>query len=255
MVAEYTINAQRKSEGISLSELSEKYNLPKKKDKVKLYWDAGLDTFSVPARILKTYCEQDTVNALAIFHRQVPSILESRMNNLISMEMEVLKCVADMEFNGMVLDKQLLMRYNIIYGEQLEVLDQELCGVLGVENINSPQQLGAALYTVFDPEKFGIQELAGGGYSTAMPEMLKLRGKTKEQKEILSKLKERSRLSQLIKTYFNGLEKHIDHRNTIHQSLNQCITVTGRTSCSRPNLQNQPRGNTGPVKECFVSRW
>jgi DNA polymerase-1 len=171
------------------------------------------------------------------------------------MEMEMLKCVADMEFNGMMLDIDKLARYNIIYGEELEELDGQLMEILGVENVNSSKQLGEELYKIFDPEKFGIAELSSGGYSTSMPEMLKLRGKTPEQKNILDLLRKRSRLSQLIKTYFKGLEKFVDESGAIHHSINQCVTVTGRTSCSRPNLQNVPRGNTGPVKECFLSRY
>ena len=261
MIGEYIVNAQRKSEGISLSELSQKYGLPMKKDKVKIYWDAGADTWEVPAHILKNYCEQDTANALALFHKQVPRIRSQRQEKLVSLEMEMLKCVADMEFNGMSIDTELLSRYNSVYGEELEQLDEEFKELLSIENPDSPDQLSKALYGfgeekgVFNPVKFDISPLKKDGYySVAMPELAKLKGRTPEQKHILEMLTKRSRLQQLKSTYFEGLAKHVDN-GMIHHTINQCITVTGRTSCSRPNLQNQPRGNTGPVKECFVSRY
>ena len=41
----------------------------------------------------------------------------------------------------------------------------------------------------------------------------------------------------------------------LHPNFNQCITATGRLSSTRPNLQNQPREQTFPIRKVFVSRW
>jgi len=261
MLGEYLINSQSRQEGISLAELCAKYNLPAKKDKVKIYWDAGAETDEVPIHILKPYCEQDAINSLAIFHEQVPRILGMGIQKLVSMEMEVMRCVGEMERNGMMLDKDLLQMYNNTYGEELSNIDNALSEELGIDNPNSGDQLSSALFGfqdragLFDPVANKIEALKKEGYySTAMPELLKLKAKTPEQKKILDMLKHRSRLSQLKSTYFTGLQKHM-RDGMINHSINQCITVTGRTSCSSPNLQNIPRGNTGPVKQCFITRW
>jgi DNA polymerase-1 len=262
MVVEYNINAHYKQEGISLRELCKKYGIPEKKDKVKIYWDAGADTWEVPAEILRVYCEQDTINALALFSKQVPRILGSNLSKIISLEMETLRCIADMERNGMTVDSEQLSMYNELYTKDLEVIDERLRTCLSIENPDSPDQLSKGLFgykdthqPLFDAKKFGVTAASKEGlFSVAVPEILKLKAKTPEQRRILDDLRDRSRLSQLQSTYFRGLQKFVDG-GVIHHTINQCITVTGRTSCSRPNLQNQPRGNTGPVKKCFTTRW
>jgi len=261
MLGEYLVNAQYKQDGIKLAELSEVYGLPMKKDKVKIYWDAGVDTPDIPHHILQPYCEQDTINALAIYQRQVPRILGNNLETIVAMEMEVLRCANEMEWNGMALDTEKLERYNRVYGEELVELDKTLAQELQIDNPNSGDQLSIALFGfkeregLFDAKRFNIEALKKEGYySTAVPELLKLKGRTPRQKKILDMLKHRSRLEQMRATYFNGLQKHLIG-NMIHHTINQCVTITGRTSCSKPNLQNQPRGNTGPVKECFITQW
>lgn len=41
----------------------------------------------------------------------------------------------------------------------------------------------------------------------------------------------------------------------VHHSINHTNTVTGRLSCSNPNLQNLTKGDGSEVKTLFVSRW
>ena len=41
----------------------------------------------------------------------------------------------------------------------------------------------------------------------------------------------------------------------IHHNLNSTSTITGRLSCTRPNLQNLPRDGTSKVKQMFASRF
>ena len=52
-----------------------------------------------------------------------------------------------------------------------------------------------------------------------------------------------------------GLLAKIMPDGCIHPSLNQTITATGRLTSSNPNGQNLPRGNTSPVKTCFIPRY
>jgi DNA polymerase-1 len=46
---------------------------------------------------------------------------------------------------------------------------------------------------------------------------------------------------RILATYINPILKGLDYNNRLHCSLNQARTVTGRFSCSNPNLQNQPK--------------
>lgn len=80
------------------------------------------------------------------------------------------------------------------------------------------------------------------------------------------KLKPRARdfltaLAQInaIDTYLNsfvlGIEKATREDGILHPTFNQCVTATGRLSGTDPNLQNQPRGRTFPVRKVFISRF
>ena len=51
------------------------------------------------------------------------------------------------------------------------------------------------------------------------------------------------------------LQYVIPDTSIVHHQLNNCASVTGRLSSSRPNLQNLPRDGTSKVKEMFSSRF
>lgn len=288
-VAEYVLSGQTATGNLGLADLSEKYGLPCKIDKTKIYWDSGYQTDEIPASILIPYGEQDVINALAIYNKQVPQIKELGMERLIAMEMELIPVLCDMESNGMKIDVDKLSEYSVSYKSRGEEIDEELRELLGIENIDSGDQLSCGLFGgrflcdgVEEVERIlkggqrktytrkcqvervvkglGFSAPAGselkkaGFYSTGIPILQQLKAKTPEQKRALELLLERSRLEQLRSTYFDGLRER-EVNGYVHPSLNQTITKTGRLSCSNPNLQNQPRGNTGPVKECFITRY
>jgi DNA polymerase I-like protein with 3'-5' exonuclease and polymerase domains len=95
-----------------------------------------------------------------------------------------------------------------------------------------------------------------GVYSTDKTTLQKLRFKANRfQKEIIDLLLERSVLEKRKSTYCFGTPKLIDELGwegeTIHGQLNQTVVVTGRLSCSKPNLQNQDES----IRQCFVTRF
>lgn len=81
---------------------------------------------------------------------------------------------------------------------------------------------------------------------------LKARGKAKSIIDATLGLAE---LSKLRGTYYEGIPNKMEELGwedeLVHGNINQCVAVTGRTSSSNPNLQNQPKGS----KECFVTRF
>lgn len=53
----------------------------------------------------------------------------------------------------------------------------------------------------------------------------------------------------------SGMLQFVEPDGIIHHQLNNCATVTGRLSGSKPNMQNIPRDGTSKVKEMFSSRF
>lgn len=297
-VAEYLLCGQRCDKGsLTLGELSKKYGITDKIDKVKIFWESGYETDEIPASILLPYGEQDCINALTLYQRQSDEIVRQNLTALCTLQMELSKVLATIEFNGMLVDRHLVSKYGEDYGNQIRDIDGRILEILstsGIDkesfNINSKEQLSAALYggyirqegteVVEKPRKDGSirtyvrkcvrdiripglgfrpadkSETAKEGiYSTDLETLKSLKCSTPEQKQLIELLTEKSRLSKLKSTYFDGIQERMQEDGRIHPSLNQTIARTGRLTSSNPNGQNFPRGSTGPVKKIFVTRY
>ena len=154
-VAEYLLNFQDKSVTLSLEETSKRYGITPKIDRVKTYWDAGIDTPSVPLDILVPYGEQDTINALDIFYKQQSKIKELGMKKLFQVNMETIRVLQEMEWNGMMVDQDLMQKFSKEYGERIEelscefkyLIEERLPELKGVPyNLSSGDHLSCLLY-------------------------------------------------------------------------------------------------------------
>jgi DNA polymerase I-like protein with 3'-5' exonuclease and polymerase domains len=76
-----------------------------------------------------------------------------------------------------------------------------------------------------------------------------------EAREFLTCLKRYNAISTYLTSFVEGIRKNIADDGLLHCNLNQTITATGRLSSSNPNLQNQPRSGTFPIRRVFVSRF
>ena len=290
-VAEYTLRNYQKLASLKLNTLCTHYGITNKLDKVAEYWDSGFETNEIPAEILCPYGEQDCASTLNIYFKQIELLVKRNQLKLVSIEMEVIKHLSIAEFNGMLLDIPLLQQYTEQYDIKIDKLDASM-KLLIPDNINldSGEHLSAALYggmyqvdgveDTFRTLKSGevkagtrkckLKHTTPGLGITPLPKtnlkkegywktsaeiMGQLKSTTKSGKEFLKLYKERAKLATLNKTFFKGLLQRVEESGTVHPSINQTITRTSRLSCSNPNLQNQPRGNTGPVKGCFISRY
>ncbi|MBQ1546221.1 MAG: DNA polymerase I [Clostridia bacterium] len=153
---------------------------------------------------------------------------------LHDIELPLALVLADMERAGFLVDKQAIIDYGEKLGKKSDELKKEICDDIGYEfNINSPKQLGTALF-----EKLG---LPGGkktktGYSTNADVLDDLRA----VHPVIDKILEYRTLTKLKSTYCDGLVKVTDDENRIHSVFNQTETRTGRISSLDPNLQNIP---------------
>ena len=112
----------------------------------------------------------------------------------------------------------------------------------------------------FRPQKYAALKKEGY-YSTDKNNLEQLRCRADKQRQIKTFLLERSIHKKALETLLGknedgekGLINKVQADGRIHGSFNQSVTKTGRLSSSAPNLQNQPRKKTSPIKQCFVSR-
>lgn len=156
-VAEYLLRGQKRGPkgSLALETLSKHYGIPEKIDKVKIFWESGYETDEIPASILCPYGEQDCLNALAIYQKQANSIGKQGAQSLFALQFELSKVLAEIEYNGMLVDEGILKHYSKEYGEQLESIDAEISDIcrhyLPKEthdcfNFNSGDHVSALLY-------------------------------------------------------------------------------------------------------------
>ena len=164
------------------------------------------------------------------------NLKESNMDGLLyHVEMPLVEVLADMEYEGVKVDKEKLNELGSQFKEIIKKLESEIYEISGEEfNINSPKQLGVILF-----EKLGLPVIkkTKSGYSTNAEVLDKL----KDQSPIIDKIIEYRQIVKLNSTYVEGLLSIINPIDgRIHSSFNQTITTTGRISSTEPNLQNIP---------------
>lgn len=153
---------------------------------------------------------------------------------LTEIELPLAGVLARMECAGFDVDKAGIEAFSKKLSTRISTLTDEIFEAVGHEfNINSPKQLGVALF-----EDLGLpcKKKTKNGYSTNAEVLEGLRS----AHPVVEKIMEYRTLTKLKSTYCDGLLKVIDTDGRIHTRFNQVETRTGRISSLEPNLQNIP---------------
>jgi DNA polymerase-1 len=154
---------------------------------------------------------------------------------LDKMEMPISNILAEMEFHGIKIDRDILQQMAEELGNKILVDEEQIYAMAGQRfNINSPKQLGKVL---FEDLQLPVIKKTKTGYATGAEILEQLVG----QHEIISYLLEYRQLAKLKSTYVDALPALI-HPETgrVHTIFKQALTATGRLSSVEPNLQNIP---------------
>lgn len=102
----------------------------------------------------------------------------------------------------------------------------------------------------------GVDWVSEGGFATDRETLDFIYHDTKNEslKEFVQIIQRLNVLSTWLETFVEGI-LNACYGEVLHTSFMQCVTATGRLSSRNPNLTNQPRGKTFPVRRAFVSRW
>lgn len=153
---------------------------------------------------------------------------------LTEIELPLAGVLARMECAGFDVDKAGIEAFSKKLSTRISTLTDAIFEAVGHEfNINSPKQLGVALF-----EDLGLpcKKKTKSGYSTNAEVLEGLRS----AHPVVEKIMEYRTLTKLKSTYCDGLLKVIDTDGRIHTRFNQVETRTGRISSLEPNLQNIP---------------
>ena len=173
----------------------------------------------------------------------------SQTELLTNIEIPLSEVLASMENIGFLVNKDGIEAFGKDMAEKIDELTEKIYNEVGFEfNLNSPKQLGVALF-----EKLGLpcKKKTKSGYSTNAEVLEELA----DEYPVVSDILQYRTLAKLRSTYCEGLLKVIDSDGRIRSTLNQTETRTGRISSTEPNLQNIPvRSEIGrEMRKFFVA--
>lgn len=203
---------------------------------------------------IKEYAAEDADITLQLKHKFEPMLGDTQIKKLFDeIEIPLITVLADMEAEGIALDKNALKEISLGLEKDIITAEAEIQQLAGGSfNVSSPKQVGEVLF-----EKLAIIEkpkkTKTGQYATGEDVLVKLVAKH----EIVGKILDYRELVKLKNTYVDTLPELVNPRTgRIHTSYNQVVAVTGRLSSDNPNLQNIPiRTERGrEIRKAFVAR-
>ncbi|WP_027134111.1 DNA polymerase I [Geminicoccus roseus] len=160
--------------------------------------------------------------------------------------------VAQMELDGIAVDRDLLRRMSGEFGQRMAAFEAEAAALVGhAFNIGSPKQLGEVLFDEMSIP--GGKKGKAGAYVTDADVLEQLAAQGHELPKVVLQWRQ---LQKLTRTYTDALVEQIstvDQR--VHTSYMLASTSTGRLSSTEPNLQNIPiRTEEGRrIRQAFVA--
>ncbi len=240
----------------------------------KKYFNVDMETFEqvsgsktlehIPPSRVKSYACDDAIYTWKLFEILNERINELDLFNLFrNIEMPFLRCIIDMEQNGVLVDQEYLRGLNHRVTKKIEEMRQEiirhlpkrykqeslLTGTFSTTfNLSSPKQLRELLYTELKLPIIERSEKTGAP-STGMPALKQI----KNNHPILIPLIKYKEYQKLKTAFIESLPGHIEKDGRVHCNFLNTGTVTGRLSSSNPNLQQLPNNDEINIRSCFIA--
>ena len=150
------------------------------------------------------------------------------------MELPLARVLADMERIGFQVDADGIRAFGDSLRGELDGILQSIYAEVGYEfNVNSPKQLGEALF-----DKLGLppRKKTSRGYSTDAATLESLR----PYSPVIDQILKYRTYAKLLSTYVDGLLAAQAADGRVHSTFIQTEARTGRISSTEPNLQNIP---------------
>jgi DNA polymerase-1 len=197
------------------------------------------------------YAAEDSDITWRLYQNLKPKLTGDLLALYNEVEMPLLGVLAQMEINGVFVDKQHLADLSRKIEKELRKYEGKIYQLADEEfNINSPKQLAVIL---FEKLKLPTIKKTKTGFSTDVSVLEEL----SSQHELPENILAFRQLGKLKSTYVDALPLDIDKKTgRVHTSFNQTVAATGRLSSSDPNLQNIPiRTDMGKeIRKAFVAQ-
>jgi DNA polymerase-1 len=252
MLMSYAQNGGLHNHGMDL--LSERY-LDHAPISIKTLLGSGKSAITfdrVPIDEASRYAAEDADITLRLWHYLKPRLHLNRVTAVYeSLERPLVPVLAEMEMQGIKVDRDVLSRMSNGFAQKMARLEAEIHEMAGRSfNVGSPKQLGEVLF-----DEMGLpggKKGKTGAYATGVDVLEDLA----TEHELPGRVLDWRQLSKLKSTYTDALQDHI-HPDTgrVHTSYSIAGASTGRLASTDPNLQNIPiRTEEGrKIREAFVA--
>ena len=252
MLMSYAQNGGLHNHGMDL--LSERY-LDHAPISIKTLLGSGKSAITfdrVPIDEASRYAAEDADITLRLWHYLKPRLHLNRVTAVYeSLERPLVPVLAEMEMQGIKVDRDVLSRMSNGFAHKMAGLEAEIHEMAGRSfNVGSPKQLGEVLF-----DEMGLpggKKGKTGAYATGVDVLEDLA----TEHELPGRVLDWRQLSKLKSTYTDALQDHI-HPDTgrVHTSYSIAGASTGRLASTDPNLQNIPiRTEEGrKIREAFVA--
>ncbi|WP_439522522.1 DNA polymerase I [Marivita sp.] len=252
MLMSYAMNAGLHSHGMDT--LSERY-LGHTPIPIKDLLGSGKSqiTFDrVPIDQAVKYAAEDAEITLRLWLMFKPQLHQVKVTRVYeTMERPLVPVLAQMERNGIKVDRDTLSRMSNAFSQKMAGLEDEIYELVGRKfNVGSPKQLGEILFDEMALE--GGKRGKTGAYATGADVLEDLA----TEHELPRRVLDWRQLSKLKSTYTDALQDHINKdTGRVHTSYSIAGANTGRLASTDPNLQNIPiRSEEGRrIREAFVA--
>jgi DNA polymerase-1 len=218
------------------------FGVPNNRNAMGHYWRLpGNDPIAVG------YAEADGVSTLELYHAQLPYIDEQDLHQVVAMEFELIWTLVRAERRGLKID----VEYIKTFIDRMQVVADEAAAALpkGL-NVRSGVQM-----------KAWMDSLANTDYpktEKGNPSFTESWLKTNDAGRMVLQAR---KASNVVNTFARPLLEVHNHDGRVHPHINQNRgdefgTITGRISCSMPNLTAFPKHNKElalPLRRAFVA--
>lgn len=230
------------------------------------FYNKGIDTSKLKELDFETlalYNGRDSDATIRLYNVLIEEIKAQGKENLLLFLNTALKTIAHIELAGIAVDKTWAEEKGIEIKKEYEAIETSYKMLYGDNfKLNSPKQLATILY---DELKLPVIKKTAKDSQSTDKETLKILLEDHCVNDIQSKFLDDllvyTTAHKLYSTYFEDLDSFVKVDGRVHASYNlgrnatskgSKGTVTGRLSCSEPNMTNIPRDKR--VKGIFVPK-
>ncbi|MBB5221413.1 DNA polymerase-1 [Amaricoccus macauensis] len=206
----------------------------------------------VPIEEAAPYAAEDAEIIWRLWNALKPKLPFARVTRVYeTMERPLVPVLAEMERNGIRVDRARLSRLSGDFAQRMAALESEIHTLAGSPfNIGSPKQLGEVLFEQMSLQ--GGKRGKTGAYGTGADVLEELAA---QGHDLPARVLDWRALSKLKSTYTDTLQDAINRETgRVHTSYQIAGAATGRLASTDPNLQNIPvRTDEGrQIREAFV---